>query len=90
VYDVDQDSYTAFPTGAYNSERLPPFWAVSARIDKLFTFKSWQLLLYVDLINALHGDNPEFEQYNYDYTEKTYFKGLPFIPSPGFEAKVEF
>jgi TonB family protein len=90
VYDVDQDTYSAFPTGAYNSERLPPFWAVSARIDKLFTFRSWQLLVYVDLINALHGDNPEFEQYNYDYTEKTYFKGLPFIPSPGFEAKVEF
>ncbi len=90
VYDVDQDTYSAFPSGAYNSERLPPFWAVSVRIDKLFTFKSWQLLLYVDLINAFHGDNPEFEQYNYDYTEKTYFKGLPFIPSPGVEAKVEF
>ncbi len=90
VYDVDQDSYMAFQTGDANSERLPPYWAVSARIDKLFTFKAWQLLLYVDVINALHGDNPEFEQYNYDYTEKTYFKGLPIIPSPGFEAKVEF
>ena len=42
------------------------------------------------MINALHGENPEFEQYNYDYTEKTYFKGLPIIPSPGVEVKVEF
>lgn len=90
VYDIDQDYYQAFQSSAYNSERLPPYWAVSGRIDKLFTFKSWQLLLYLDLINALHGENPEFEQYNYDYTEKTYFSGLPFIPSPGFEAKVEF
>ncbi|GDX78422.1 TonB-dependent receptor [Deltaproteobacteria bacterium] len=90
VYDVDQDTYMAFQTGAGNSERLPAFWAVSARIDKLFTFKSWQLLLYIDVINALHGENPEFEQYNYDYTEKTYFAGLPIIPSPGFEVKVEF
>ncbi len=88
VYDVDQDFYVAFPSGDTNSERLPPYWAVSARIDKLFTFKSWQLLVYLDVINALHGENPEFEQYNYDYTEKTYFKGLPIIPSPGFELKV--
>ena len=25
VYDIDQDSYFAFPSGNYNSERLPPF-----------------------------------------------------------------
>ena len=90
VYDVDQDYYQAFQSDEYNSERLPPYWAVSARIDKLFTFKAWQLLVYLDVINALHGENPEFEQYNYDYTEKTYISGLPLIPSPGFEAKVEF
>jgi hypothetical protein len=90
VYDVDQDSYQAFQSGGWNGERLPPYWAVSARIDKLFTFKSWQLLLYLDVINALHGENPEFTQYNYDYTEKTYITGLPIIPSPGFEVKVEF
>lgn len=90
VYDIDQDVYQGFQTGAYNSERLPPYWAVSARFDKLFTFRAWQLDLYVDLLNLLHGTNPEFELYNYDFTEKTYLKGLPFIPSPGFEAKFEF
>lgn len=90
VYDVDQDTYQAFQSGGYNGERLPPYWAISARIDKLFTFKSWQLLVYLDVINALRGKNPEFTQYNYDYTEKTFISGLPIIPSPGFEAKVEF
>jgi hypothetical protein len=90
VYDIDQDSYQAFQTGAGNSERLPAYWAVSGRIDKLFTFKAWQLDLYVDLLNVLHGVNPEFELYNYDYTEKSYIQGLPFIPSPGFEAKFQF
>jgi TonB family protein len=90
VYDIDQDSYQAFATGAENSERLPPYWAVSGRIDKLFTFRHWQLSLYVDLLNVLHGTNPEFELYNYDYTEKTYIQGLPFIPSPGFEARFQF
>lgn len=90
VYDIDQDSYMGFQTSAYNSERLPPYWAVNFRIDKLFTFKAWQLDLYLDVLNALHGTNPEFEVYNYDYTEKTYVEGLPLIPSPGFEAKFEF
>lgn len=90
VYDIDQDSYQGFSTSATNSERLPPNWSVSVRIDKLFTFKAWQLDLYLDVINALHGQNPEFEQYNYDYTESYFIKGLPIIPSPGFEAKFEF
>jgi TonB family protein len=90
VYDVDQDSYSAYSTGAYNSERLPDYFSASARVDKLFTFKTWQLDLYVDFLNAIHGVNPEFELYNYDYTESTYISSLPFIPCPGFEAKVQF
>lgn len=90
VYDLDQDSYQGFRSGDYNTERLPPYWAVSLRIDKLFTFRSWQLDVYLDLLNVLRGVNPEFEVYNYDYTEKAYIRGLPFIPSPGFEAKFEF
>jgi hypothetical protein len=90
VYDVDADMYNAFSSGDYNSERLAPYWAFSARIDKLFTFRRWQLDLYLDLLNVLHGTNPEFQVYNYDYTESVFVEGLPFIPSPGFEARFEF
>ncbi len=90
VYDIDLDSYSAFSTSAYNGERLPPYWSVSARFDKLFTFKTWQLDLYLDLLNAIHGINPEFVIYNYDYTESDYVRGLPIIPSPGFEIKADF
>lgn len=90
IYDVDQDSYQGFQSTDWNGERLPPYWTVHFRVDKLFTFKAWQLELYLDLLNTLHGINPEFELYNYDYTESTYIEGLPFIPSPGFEARFEF
>ena len=45
--------------------------------------------MYCDLLNVARGVNPEFEIYNYDYTERTYVRGLPFLPSPGFEAKFE-
>ena len=88
VYDIDQDFYFAFQSANRNGERLPPFFALDARVDKLFTFKNWQLELYLDLLNAVRGQNPEFQLYNYDYTESTYIRGLPFIPSPGFEARI--
>ncbi len=89
IYDVDQDRYQGFPSGDRNSERLPPYAALSLRVDKLFTFRTWQLSVYCDLLNVARGVNPEFEVYNYDYTERTYVRGLPFLPSPGFEAKFE-
>ena len=90
VYDVDQDTYMPYSTGTYNSSRQPPFTAVDLRADKLFTFKRWQLELYIDLLNVYRGENPEFTNDNYDYTEMRYIRGLPFIPSPGFQAEFQF
>ncbi len=58
-----------------------------ARLDKLWTFKRWQFESYVDLLNAIRGINPEFTAYNYDYSERAYVRGLPFIPNLGLEAK---
>ena len=90
IYDMDQDSYLGFATGPRNGERMPPYYAVDFRVDKLRTFKRWQLETYVDFLNVVHGINPEAVRYNYDYTESTFVKGLPFIPSPGFEARFFF
>jgi hypothetical protein len=90
VYDVDQDYYTPYATGEWASERLPPYFSTDFRIEKLFTWKNWQLSAYVDFLNAIRGVNPEFQRYNYDYTESSYVRGLPFIPNPGFEAEFHF
>lgn len=90
VYDIDQDFYFGFESADRNSERLPPYITLDARASKLFTFKRWQLEVYLDLLNAVRGVNPEFEIYNYDYTESSYVRGLPFIPSPGFQAEFNF
>jgi TonB family protein len=90
VYDIDQDFYFAFPSGNYNSERLPPFFAIDLRLDKLFTYQKWQMEVYVDLLNTVRGENPEFTLYNYDYTESVFIRGLPFIPSVGLEAEFYF
>ena len=90
IQDLDQDFYIGYSTAEYNSERLPAFISMDLRADKTFTFQRWQLETYVDLINTIRGENPEFLLYNYDYTESTYIRGLPFIPSFGFEADFSF
>jgi len=87
VYDADADFYNGFAVGQENSDRLPPFVQTSLRADKRFTFKSWQLEAYVDLLNVVRGVNPEFTLYNYDYSEYAYVRGLPFIPNIGIEAE---
>ena len=65
------------------TRRLPPFFQTSLRADKLITFRRWQLETYVDLINVVRGVNPEFELYNYDYTDFAYVRGFPFVPNLG-------
>ncbi len=90
IYDIDQGYYWSYSTAAYNSERLPDYFATDVRIEKLFTFRRWQLATYVDLLNVIRGVNPEFVLYNYDYTEWAYVRGLPFIPNLGFDANLRF
>ena len=90
VYDIDGREYILFPDADRNSERLPPYMALDLRLDKLFTFKSWQLEVYADFLNVVKGENPEQVEYNYDGTESRYVSGLPFVPSLGFQVDVTF
>ena len=87
TWEVDANDYDPAFSGGYRDERLPDFFQTSLRLDKLFTFKFWQLELYAEAINAVRGVNPEFTVYNYDYTDYAYVEGLPFIPNVGLEAK---
>jgi TonB family protein len=89
VYDIDNDAYFPYQTAEANADRLPPFTSLDLRIDKLFTFKHWQLETYIDFINVVRGKNAEYLRYNYDYTDSAYIRGLPFIPSPGIRAEFE-
>lgn len=90
ILDLDQDTYTPYSIAAYNSERLPNYFAINLRADKTFTFEQWQLDAYADFLNVIRGQNPEFIAYNYDYTEQRYIRSLPFIPSFGFETAFRF
>ena len=88
VYDADQDLYLGFQSGDFNSERLEPYTALDLRLDKTFSFKGWTLQTYADLLSVLRGENPEQLQYNYDFTESSTVRGLPFIPSVGLQLDV--
>lgn len=90
IYDLDQDSYIGFQSGDFNSERLAPYTALDLRVDKTWTFKGWTLETYADMLNVIRGENPEQLQYNYDFTENTTVRGLPFIPSVGLQADIYF
>ncbi len=90
VYDVDQGFYWPYQTAQYDSERLPPYWSVDLRLEKLFTFRRWQMRAYIDALNLLHGENPEYVTYNYDYTESAYVHGLPLIINPGLDFEIRF
>jgi hypothetical protein len=88
VYDVDNAAYNGLRIGPSNGERLPAYFQTSLRFDKTATFKHWELVAYLDLLNVVRGVNPEFTNYAFDYSEFAYVRGLPFIPNLGLEAKV--
>ena len=87
IFDVDGNFHNGFATGEPNSVRLPTFVQTSFRVDKTWTFRTWQLETYIDFINAIRGVNPEATLYNYDFSESAYVRGLPFIPNLGVEVR---
>ncbi len=43
--------------GDLNSRRVPPYHRLDLRVDRHFTFTTWKLDLYAELINAYHRRN---------------------------------
>jgi hypothetical protein len=85
LYDADTSRYQRVDS-PYRNARLPDFIQLDLRVDKRFTFDTWQLGLYLDLQNATNRENYEFFAYNYDYTQVQGFPGLPLLPVFGAEA----
>ncbi len=84
VFDADSDIY--FPVfGDVNSKRMPSFHQLDLRIDKNWQWKYLKLAIYIDVQNIYNHRNVEGYEYNYDYTDRQYFYGLPVLPSFGFK-----
>jgi outer membrane receptor protein involved in Fe transport len=84
VYDIDFDVYTPI-YGPVNSERLPFFHQLDLRVDYTWAFENWALSLYLDVQNVYNQENIEGIKYNFDYTERDYYTGLPIIPALGIK-----
>ena len=74
--------------GETNSRRLGAFHQIDVRVDKTWSFESFELAAYLDLINAYNRNNPDFIQYNYNYTEQRAISAsLPIVPSLGIRGE---
>ncbi|HSC88002.1 MAG TPA: TonB family protein [Polyangiaceae bacterium] len=82
IYSGDAGTYLAVDGQAF-SERLPLFHQLDVRIDKRWQFRTWRLNTYVDVQNVYNHAAVEAYVYNYDYSQKAYQTGLPFLPSFG-------
>ncbi|MDX2091048.1 MAG: TonB-dependent receptor [Kofleriaceae bacterium] len=82
--DADDQAYQP-RDGATLSARLPAFFQLDVRVDRSW-FRPWGTLkLFVDVQNATNRLNPEGVTYNFDYSERSYTRGLPVFPSIGVE-----
>ncbi len=88
LFLMDEGGYIGFPSAATNSARMSDYYAWDLRIEKMFTYKFWQMSVFADVLNVIHGENPEFTLYNYDYTESATINGLPIFPSVGIQLEV--
>ncbi len=82
IFDADYDTYLPIP-GPINRERLPTYHRLDIRVDYTWAFTSWALSAFVDLQNTYNFRAIEGIEYNYDYTERAYFRGLPILPALG-------
>jgi len=84
IYDADYDTYLGIP-GQNNSRRLPLFHQLDFRLDYTWAWTNWALSVFLDIQNVYNHRNVEGVQYNYDYTDRTYFQGMFFLPALGLK-----
>ena len=89
-YEFDADTGDYVPVeGAYNSERVSPYFRTDLRVDKRVVRGDTVWSFYLDLQNANYFlyNSPEGYTYNYDYSKREEY-GWIFMPALG--ARVEF
>jgi len=82
VYDAVADVYVPL-YGEPKSARLATFHQLDARLDKVWTFDTWKLDLYLDVQNVTNHGNQEGWTYSYNYAQRTPMTGLPILPILG-------
>ena len=86
TYDADDDDYQPL-RGELRSIRRDTFHQLDIRVDKTWLFKTWQLGVYLDLINVYNATNAEATQYDYRFREKSPVRGVPIVPTLGVKGQ---
>jgi outer membrane receptor protein involved in Fe transport len=74
--------------GAQNSIRLPAFYSLDVRVEKIMVWGRAKLNLFVDVQNVTNRKNPEEIAYSANFSQRDYINGLPTLAVMG--ARVEF
>ena len=81
-YDASRDLYQPI-YGRRNTERLPLFVQLDARVSKRLPLAGGELELYGEVLNVTAQANAEEIVYNESLTERGYLTGLPILPMAG-------
>jgi TonB family protein len=87
LYNKDTGLYSPV-YGTVNSFRSPYFHRLDVRIEKLWTFQTWKLALYLDVQNLYNARQPEGVAYDFEYRMQQNVSGLPIIPSLGLRGEL--
>ncbi len=86
TYDADADVYVPV-TAPRRTGREPTFHELDLRAEKTFTFDTWRLSAFLDIINVYDAANPEATQWDYRYGQSAPVRGVPFLPTIGIKGQ---
>ncbi len=88
TYDAKNDRYDPV-FGAQNATRLPAFYQLDAKVDRVFPLgEGRKLTVYLDVENVTAHDNAEEYVYSFDYARRGIITGPPTIAVVG--ARLDF
>lgn len=87
IYNADTDSYQPIYSDKVNEERNEDFHKLDIRVDKLWSFNTWQLNTYLDLQNVYFNKQAVGYAYNFDYSERKMVAWPSFMPSLGVQGR---
>ena len=82
TYVADDDRYDALRDD-FRSARSAFFHQLDLRVEKTWTFDTWTIGAYLDVLNIYNAENPEATTYDYRYRESAPVRGVPILPTLG-------
>lgn len=85
-YDTTEGRFSPI-FGAQNAIRLPPFYELDLRAEKVFSLRAATLRLSLDVLNVTYRKNVEEIAYSHDFSRRSDVTGLPILAVLG--ARIE-